>query len=142
MKVWSIHESITIKKPVATIGIFDGVHRGHRFILEHLNSTARKHRGESVVVTLWPHPQLVLNQDLQYFKLLHTREEKIRELERTGVDHLLVIPFNRKIASLTAFEFIKSYLVELLGIEVLVLGYDNKFGRKDWHYARCKIHSG
>jgi riboflavin kinase/FMN adenylyltransferase len=129
MKVWSIHESISIPAPVATIGIFDGVHLGHRYILEHLNSLAREHRGESVVVTLWPHPQLVLNQDLQHFNLLHTREEKIRELGRAGVDHLVVIPFTRDISSLTACEFMKNYLVDRLGIRILVLGYDNRFGR-------------
>jgi riboflavin kinase/FMN adenylyltransferase len=129
MKVWSIHESISIPGPVATIGIFDGVHRGHRFILDHLKDQARINKGESVVVTLWPHPQLVLNQDLQYFQLLHTREEKIRELGRSGIDHLVMIPFDRKIASMTASEFTQAFLVDRLGIEVLVLGYDNRFGR-------------
>jgi riboflavin kinase/FMN adenylyltransferase len=129
MKVWSIHETISIHRPVATIGIFDGVHRGHRFILEHLREQARINKGESVVVTLWPHPQLVLNQELQYFQLLHTREEKIRELGRSGIDHLVMIPFDRKIASMTASEFTQAYLVDRLGIKVLLLGYDNRFGR-------------
>lgn len=124
-----IHESISLRRPVATIGIFDGVHTGHRFILEHLKSQAEKHSGESVVVTLWPHPQIVLNRDLQNFKLLHAREEKIRELNRFGIDHLIIVPFDKEIASLTACDFVKKYLVDRLGIEVLLVGYDNQFGR-------------
>ena len=124
-----IHESISLRRPVATIGIFDGVHTGHRFILEHLKSQAEKHSGESVVVTLWPHPQIVLNRDLQNFKLLHTREEKIRELNRFGIDHLIIVPFDKEIASLKACDFVQKYLVDTLGIEVLLVGYDNQFGR-------------
>jgi len=124
-----IHDSITLRRPVATIGIFDGVHTGHRFILEHLKSQAEKHGGESVVVTLWPHPQIVLNRDLQNFKLLHTREEKIRELKRCGIDQLIIIPFDKEIASLTACDFVQKYLVDKLGVEILLVGYDNQFGR-------------
>ena len=124
-----IHESISLRRPVSTIGIFDGVHTGHRFILEYLKSQAEKHSGESVVVTLWPHPQIVLIRDLQNFKLLHTREEKIRELNSFGIDHLIIVPFDKEIASLTACDFVKKYLVDRLGIEVLLVGYDNQFGR-------------
>ena len=129
MNVRLIHESISLNRPVATIGIFDGVHKGHRFILDHLIEQAKAHGGESVVVTLWPHPRIILNRDLNNFKLLHSREEKIRELEKSGIDHLLMVPFNREIASLTACEFVQKYLVDKLGIEVLLLGYDNRFGR-------------
>lgn len=129
MKVRLISESFSLNRPVATIGIFDGVHTGHRFILDHLKSQAKRHGGESVVVTLWPHPQLVLNRDLQNFRLLHTRDEKIRELESTGIDQLIIIPFDKEVASLTACDFVKEYLVNRLGIEVLLVGYDNRFGR-------------
>lgn len=129
MKVWDIHEALTLKHPVATIGIFDGVHTGHRFILNHLLSQARTHGGESVVVTLWPHPRIVLNKELHSFKLLHTREEKIRELEQLGVDHLVIVPFDREIASLNACDFVQNYLVDRLGVEVLLVGYDNRFGK-------------
>lgn len=129
MKVWLIDEHISLNRPVATIGIFDGVHMGHRFILDHLKAQAKAHGGESVVVTLWPHPRIVLNQDLQEFKLLHTRQEKIRELEHFGIDHLVIVPFNREIASLTACAFVQDYLVDRLGIEVLLVGHDNRFGK-------------
>lgn len=129
MKVSLIHETVTVKKPVATIGIFDGVHRGHRFILEHLREKAVSHEGTSVVVTLWPHPRIVLNRDMQGFKLLHTREEKIRELKKSGIDQLVIVPFDKEIASLTACEFTQRYLVDRLGVEILLVGYDNRFGR-------------
>lgn len=129
MKVWTLHEPVSIKKPVATIGIFDGVHNGHRFILEKLKEQAAMHGGESVVVTLWPHPRIILNKDLQQFKLLHSLEEKIRQLEKSGIDHLVIIPFDKEIASLTACEFTQLYLVDHLGVEVLLVGYDNRFGR-------------
>ena len=129
MHVKFIHESISMNQPVATIGIFDGVHTGHRFILDHLKREALKYGGESVVVTLWPHPQILLNRDRRKFNLLHTREEKIRELERSGIDQLIFIPFDKEVASLTACDFVKGYLLDKLGIEVLLVGYDNRFGR-------------
>lgn len=129
MKVSLIEESFSLNRPVATIGIFDGVHTGHRFILDHLINRAQHHGGESVVVTLWPHPRLILDRDLEHFRLLHTREEKMRELESCGIDHLIIIPFNKEVASLTACDFVKEYLVNRLGIEVLLVGYDNRFGR-------------
>jgi riboflavin kinase/FMN adenylyltransferase len=129
MKVWSLNETIGIPNPVATVGTFDGVHRGHRFILEQLKILAEKHGGESVVVTLWPHPRLVLDKDVQLFRLLHTRDEKIRELDAAGIGHLIVIPFSKQIASLTACDFTREFLVDRLGVKVLLLGYDNRFGR-------------
>ncbi len=128
MKEWIIEDSFSLKRPVATIGIFDGVHMGHRFILDHLKAQAEAHGGETVVVTLWPHPRIVLHKELHEFKLLHTRQEKIREMERYGIDHLVVVPFDKEIASLTACDFVQKYLVERLGVEVLLLGYDNRFG--------------
>ncbi|MCK4750736.1 MAG: bifunctional riboflavin kinase/FAD synthetase [Bacteroidales bacterium] len=129
MNVRLIHESISLNQAVATIGIFDGVHTGHQFILDQLKQQAVKHGGESVVVTLLPHPRIVLNRDVHHFKLLHTREEKIREMERSGIDHLIIIPFDKEIASLTACEFVQKYLVDMLDIQVLLMGYDNRFGR-------------
>lgn len=129
IKIWNIEDELLLKKPVATIGIFDGVHRGHHFILDHLIREAKKHGGESVVVTLWPHPRIVLNKDVQHFKLLHSKNEKIRELDKAGVDHLVLVPFDMSIASLPACDFVQEYLVGRIGVEVLLLGYDNRFGR-------------
>ena len=129
MNISLIHEHLSLNHPVVTIGIFDGVHTGHRFILEQLKKQARRYGGESVVVTLWPHPRIVLNRDMHNFKLLHTREEKIRELERSGIDQLIIVPFNKEVASLTACDFVQEYLVNKLEAEVLLVGYDNRFGR-------------
>lgn len=128
MKVSLIHDKISLSHPVATIGIFDGVHIGHKFILDHLQSLANAQGGESVAVTLWPHPRIVLNRDLRNFKLLHTREEKTREMMRSGIDQLIIIPFRKEIASLTACDFVEKYLVNKIGVEVLLVGYDNRFG--------------
>ena len=129
MKVSFIDESFELKRPIATIGIFDGVHTGHQFILDHLRKQAEVHGGESLVVTLWPHPRIVLNKAMQGFKVLHTREEKVRELERNGIDQLVIVPFNAEIASLSACDFVQKYLVDKLGVEVLLVGYDNRFGK-------------
>ena len=129
MKVWQIDDSFSLKRPVATIGIFDGVHKGHRFILDQLKARAGEYGGETVVVTLWPHPRIVLQKELHDFKMLHTREEKIREMKAYGIDHLVVVPFTMDIASLTACDFVQQYLVDRLGVEVLLLGYDNRFGK-------------
>ncbi len=129
MNVRLIHEKISIDKPVATIGIFDGVHSGHRFIIDQLKDRAKIYGGTSVVVTLWPHPRIVLNRDVQGFKLLHSREEKIRELGSTGIDEMIIIPFNNEIASLSACEFVLKYMVDRIGVEILFVGYDNKFGK-------------
>jgi len=128
MIVGSIHQSDHILRPVVTIGIFDGVHTGHRFILDQLNRRAGEHGGESVVVTLWPHPHIVLGKDSTGFTLLHAMAEKVRELERCGVDRLIVIPFDRQVAGLTACEFVQKFLVDKIGVEVLLMGHDNRFG--------------
>ena len=129
MKVWSTDDSFSLKRPVATIGIFDGVHMGHRFILDQLKAQAEAYGGDTVVVTLWPHPRIVLNKELHEFKLLHSLQEKILEMERYGIDHLVVVPFDTAIASLTACDFVQEYLVNRMGVEVLLLGYDNRFGK-------------
>ena len=129
MKVSSIDEPFHVRRPVVTIGIFDGVHTGHQFILDRLKEEAGRHGGESTVVTLWPHPRIVLNKDVWNYKLLHTREEKIRELDRRGVNRLIFVPFTREIASLSACEFVKKFLLDRIGAEVLMMGYDNRLGR-------------
>jgi len=130
MKVNLIDEPFVARRPVVTIGIFDGVHKGHQFILDNLKEQAGRNRGESAVVTLWPHPRIVLNKDVWDFRLLHSLEEKTRELEKRGVDRLIIVPFNREVASLSACEFVVKYLVGKIGVEVLIMGYDNKFGRE------------
>ncbi len=129
MQLISIDEKIDIQDPVVTIGIFDGVHRGHKYILEKLIARAREVNGHSVVVTLWPHPRIVLNKDVWNFKLLHSQEEKISHFEKLGIDYLMIIPFSRELASLDACDFVQEYLIEKLNVKRLLLGYDNRFGK-------------
>jgi len=129
MNVCLFDEAGYIEKPVVTIGIFDGVHLGHRFILDHLVTRASELKGQPVVVTLWPHPRIVLNKDVWNFKLLHTLGEKEEQIARTGVNHLIRIPFNTRVSSLPACQFVQNYLVDKLNIHTLLIGYDNRFGK-------------
>lgn len=115
--------------PVVTTGTFDGVHLGHQTILKRLAELATKFNGQSVVITFHPHPRMVLNPDDQSLELLNTLPERIMRLEKAGVDHLLVIPFNLEFAKLTSIEFISSILVDAVGTKKLVIGYDHHFGR-------------
>ncbi|MCF8226632.1 MAG: bifunctional riboflavin kinase/FAD synthetase [Bacteroidales bacterium] len=129
MEVFNISDKPEIKNPVVTIGIFDGVHKGHRFILMNLIRRARQTGGKSVVITLWPHPRLVLNKDVWNFRLLHSKEEKIHHLSKMGIDYCIVIPFTSELAAKSACDFVQEFLVEKLKAKRLLLGYDNAFGK-------------
>ncbi len=129
MIVSSIENLPEIEKPVVTIGIFDGVHKGHRYILTSLVNKAREMGGKSVVLSLWPHPRIVLDRDLWDFRLLHSQQEKIHHLEKLGLDYYITIPFNKELASRSACDFVKEYLLERLGAVKLILGYDNALGK-------------
>lgn len=113
---------------VATIGFFDGVHLGHRRVIETLVSRARETGREAVVVTFWPHPRAVLQQDARDLRLLTTLEEKKQMLLSLGVDRVEVLPFTRRLAALTAQQFVRDILINNIGIDTLVAGYDNKIG--------------
>ena len=121
--------SFSISRPVLTVGIFDGVHLGHHYILEKLKERARQLDGESVVLTLWPHPRMVLNQEGNGFKLLNTLEEKKSLLEQAGLDHLIVMPFTSELSRLSSSDFIREMLVEKCRISHLLVGYNHRFGR-------------
>ena len=113
---------------VATIGFFDGVHLGHRQVIRTLVSRARSTGREALVITFWPHPRAVLQQDARELRLLTTLQEKKQLLQSLGVDRVEVIPFTRKLASLTAQRFVDEVLVSKFGVEALVAGYDNRIG--------------
>lgn len=114
---------------VVTSGTFDGVHLGHQKILSRLIESARQLNGQSVVITFWPHPRMVVSADSSDLKLLSTLDEKIELLAQSGIDHLLVIPFNRNFSLLTSDEFIRQILLDTIGTKRLVIGYDHRFGR-------------
>jgi len=126
---------------VTTIGIFDGVHIGHQKILKSLVEEAKKVGGESVVVTFWPHPRLVLANDTS-LKLINSIEEKINLIAELGVDHLIVIPFTREFSDLSAEKFSKEYLADKIGTKILFVGYDHRFGKnKEGSFDYLKDHA-
>ena len=112
---------------VVTTGFFDGVHLGHRHVIETVVSCARERGQEAVVVTFWPHPRTVLQQDARDFRILTTLEEKKRMLLECGIDRVEVLPFTRSFASLTAREYL-SLLKDKYDASVIVMGFDNRIG--------------
>ena len=112
---------------VATIGFFDGVHPGHRFLLDEMKSIAEKKNLPSVVITFPTHPRIVLHSDYQP-KLLNSFDEKIALLSNTGIDYVVVVDFSPELAALTAREFITDILAAKLRVKTLLIGYDHRFG--------------
>ncbi len=118
----------SVENPVVTIGAFDGVHIGHQTIINRMVGIAKKYKGEVVLVTFDPHPRLVIQKDAKV-KLLTSIKERIALLEKVGVEHLIIIPFDKSFSNLTSVEFIREVLVEKIGTKTLVIGYDHHFGR-------------
>lgn len=113
---------------VVTIGTFDGVHIGHRKILERLIADGRKNQLQSTLLTFFPHPRMVLQKDNQ-IKLLNTIEEKSAILSGMGLDCLIIHPFTLEFSRKTAADFVREILVEKLRIRKIIIGYDHRFGR-------------
>jgi len=124
-----LDHDFSIIRPVVTPGTFDGVHIGHRKIIERIQVKAHEIGGESVVLTFEPHPRLVLFPDDNHLRLLTTLDEKLHLLEQAGVDHVVVIPFDREFSRLTATAYVENILVKKLHTQCLVIGYDHQFGR-------------
>ena len=114
---------------IATIGTFDGVHIGHQTILNRIIQLAKSVEGESVLISFYPHPRLVLFPENNPLKLLHTLEERIATLEQLGLDKLLLIPFTKDFSRTPSKAFIRDVLVEGVGIHTIVIGYDHHFGK-------------
>jgi riboflavin kinase/FMN adenylyltransferase len=117
------------KNAVITIGTFDGVHVGHRQIIKQLITEAAAIQGESVIISFYPHPRSVIANSNAVVKLLGTLEEKIGLLSTTGVDHLVIIPFDKTFANQTAEEYISNFLVANFHPHTIIIGYDHRFGR-------------
>ena len=111
-----------------TIGTFDGVHIGHKSILDRLKNETNNGEFLSLVLTFFPHPRMVLNQDSS-IKLLNTIEEKTTLLECYGIDALIIHPFDAAFSNLTAEEFVKSVLVNQLNVQKIIIGHDHRFGK-------------
>ncbi len=131
MKVHYGIENITPPKfAVVTSGTFDGVHLGHQKILNRLKQVAKQNLdAQSVVITFWPHPRLVLFPEQTDLKLLTNIEEKIELFRHYEIDHLVIIPFDTSFAAWTSTQFIQQILMEKLNTKKLVIGYDHRFGR-------------
>lgn len=114
---------------VTTIGTFDGVHQGHKSVLKQLVETASKEKLQSVLLTFYPHPRLVLYPDNNDLRMINTQDEKIELLDQTGIDHLIVHPFTREFSRLSSVEFVRDILVSQLNTKILISGYDHHFGR-------------
>lgn len=130
MRVYrSLEEFLPLNYAVVTQGTFDGVHLGHQKILTQLKSRAESEGGETVLITFFPHPRMVLQPDDNSLKLLETIEEKISHLEALGIDHLLILPFTKEFSRLSAEEFVRDILINAIGTKLLVVGYDHRFGK-------------
>lgn len=128
MNTIRLSDDIVDMRPcVATIGFFDGVHRGHRYLIKTVIEEAWQRGLESTVITFDRHPRQVLHSDFQP-RMLSTYDEKIALLSKTGVDNCVVLPFNEEMASLSAYDFMQSVLSGKLNVRALVTGYDNRFG--------------
>lgn len=129
MKIFnSINDFSCTKKTVLTLGTFDGVHIGHRKILEKVTHNTENDKEESLVLTFFPHPRMVL-QDQSEVKLLNTISEKIDLLEKIGIQNLVIHPFDEKFSKLSAQEFVKTVLVDQFHIKKIIIGHDHRFGR-------------
>jgi riboflavin kinase / FMN adenylyltransferase len=119
----------SVNKPIVTIGTFDGVHLGHRSIIDHLNEEARALGGESVILTFYPHPRMVLYPTDHGLELLNTPEEKAALLSSAGIKHLMVYPFSEDFSRISAFDYVRNLLVNGIGAHKVIVGYDHRFGR-------------
>ena len=119
-----------IARPVVTIGSFDGVHRGHRALLDRVIAEARRIGGRSVVVTFSPHPREVLPRGGADFCLLTPLDRKLQLLEEAGIDEVIVMEFTMAFAALSSEEFVSQYLVAKLHFDTLVVGYNHRFGHE------------
>ena len=129
MKIYkSIDQYNESKSSVVTIGTFDGVHKGHQKVFNKVINASKQSNLSSVVLTFFPHPRIILNK-YNDIKMIDTLDEKIDHLEKIGIDHLVIHPFDKKFSLLSADQFIKDYLVEKLKLKHIIIGYDHRFGK-------------
>jgi len=118
------------RKAVITIGTFDGVHAGHRQIIDKLKVEAHNINGESVIITFHPHPRKVISSAILGVRLINTLDEKIEVLTSLGVDHLVIVPFTDAFANQPAEDYIGNFLFEKFHPDTIIIGYDHRFGRE------------
>ena len=131
MKVhYDIDNLPLFRNAVITIGTFDGVHMGHRQIINKLNSEAKANNGETVIITFHPHPRKVVSSTILGIRLINTLEEKIELLEKLGIDHLVVVPFTDAFANQEAEAYVQHFLVNKFHPHTVIIGYDHRFGKE------------
>ena len=113
---------------VIATGFFDGVHTGHRLVIDKLVGTAQQQGDESMVITFWPHPRTVLQSGARTLRLLSTMEEKTEMLKSLGVDHIEVLKFTREFSAMTSEDYLRDIVIGKFGGKTIILGYDNRFG--------------
>ena len=129
LKIFNSIKSFNATKPtIVTIGTFDGVHLGHQKIVAQITKNAHALNCESLVLTFFPHPRMVLQEGTE-MKQLNTLNEKIALLDNLGIDNLVVHPFDKEFSRLTAEEFVKKVLVDVFKIKKIIIGHDHRFGR-------------
>ncbi len=131
MKIFrSFEEAKIIRNPVVTTGSFDGVHLGHKIILNRLKALSEKYDGESVLITFHPHPRMVLYPDTagKDLKLINSQDEKLTLLEKTGLDNVIIIEFTREFSKITSEEFVRDILHDTLNVRAVVAGFNHHFG--------------
>ena len=128
-----VHENIEaveqLKNPVVTIGTFDGVHIGHQAIFNKMKEEAAKIGGETVVITFFPHPRIVLGLDNAQLRFINQQNKKIALIEKAGIDHLIIIKFTKEFSLKTSDEFIKGMVIDKINPAIIVIGYDHHFGK-------------
>jgi len=125
----NLEDFIPLDNAVVTIGTFDGVHVGHQKILSTLKECARNINGETVLLTFFPHPRMILHPEDDSLKLISDIEEKVELLARAGIDHLIITPFTRDFSNQSPEEYIREVLVGKIGTKKIVIGYDHRFGK-------------
>ncbi|MFK5982571.1 MAG: bifunctional riboflavin kinase/FAD synthetase [Flavobacteriaceae bacterium] len=129
MKVFhSISSYKNTKSSVVTIGTFDGVHIGHKAIISQLLNAAKKEDLNSIVLTFFPHPRMILQEESE-IELINSISERQELLQQTGLENLIIHPFTKEFSRLTALEFVRDILVNQLHIKKIIIGYDHRFGR-------------
>jgi riboflavin kinase/FMN adenylyltransferase len=123
-----LYDFKTTKKTIVTLGTFDGVHIGHQKIVEKLIQNAKEHNCESLILTFFPHPRMVLHEGSD-IKLLNTIDERSVLLDKLGLDNLIIHPFDKEFSKLSAEEFVKTILVDSFNIQKIIIGHDHRFGR-------------
>jgi riboflavin kinase/FMN adenylyltransferase len=130
MRVYNnIDEFTAVNNAIVTIGTFDGVHIGHRKIISGIKELAESTGGETVILTFFPHPRMILHPEDESLKLITTIAEKAELMERLGVDHLIITPFSRDFSNQSAESYIRDVLVTKIGTKKIVIGYDHRFGK-------------